>query len=85
MGYTSFYFSKIQSDVRLCIQSAGHSGMEDGCKRTQAHKCEHRVMKSGGSKASFQSKKQEGYCQWTNFQRDLVPFYFAVTFQKLSV
>lgn len=67
MGYASFYLSKIHFDVHFCIQSAGHSEMEDEYERTQAHKCGHRAMKSGGSNASFQSKKQEDYCQWTNF------------------
>lgn len=37
------------------------------------------------SKASFQNKKQEGYCQWRNFQIDLMLFYFAVAFHKLGV
>ena len=41
--------------------------------------------KSGDSKASFQSQKQEAYCQQTNFQIDLMFFYLPMAFQNLKV
>ena len=41
--------------------------------------------KSEDSKASFQSQKQEAYCQQTNFQIDLVFFYLPMAFQNLKV
>lgn len=45
----------------------------------------HRKMKKQWRLRSFQSEKQEAYCQGTNFQIDLMLFYLAVAFQKLKV
>lgn len=56
-----------------------------GTQRGEARWSWRDEKKSGDSKASFQSQKQEAYCQQTNFQIDLMLFYLPMAFQNVKV
>lgn len=75
----------------FCISSARHNGIGEAYGSAQAHKCKERrwaqvdEKRSGGSKASFQTTKQEGSYGQTNLRMNLMLFYLAAAFQQLKV
>lgn len=64
----------------------GHEGIEEGTghKHGQGRRAR-REERTGGSKASSQSKKPEAQCQRTQFGIDLMRIYLAIAFQQLKV
>lgn len=56
-----------------------------GVRKGEGHREMEKASGSGGSKASFQSTKQEASCWQRNLQMNLMLFYLAGAFQHLKV
>lgn len=94
MEHGGFYLLKVQYDLcfpHLFSWAQERGGVGEECGSAPAHKCKEGrwaqgdEKRSGGSKASFQTTKQEASYQQTNLRMNLMLFYLAVAFQQLKV